>query len=481
MNRDIRSGVIQLSLLLTFWNREKCFDFWEVVVGFSSPRHHIRIMASDRHFPNTLADYKAPGGKEEKLKEQSIGPLAAFASVTEDDGVATTPPSYREHLFPSQEVFVKAALELRSEVVQSTYRRNGPRVNDPSMYVGVLGTGFLCLKVYLATGSEDDLALCLDIVDACSAGAQTMRPYVTFLCGQPGIYALGAVAAKYKGDKTRMNHYLALFDEVANQKALSSGPSEGGLGVPYELLYGRAGFLWAALFINKHLGEETVPWTVTGPVVQAIIQGGRAGAVQTKCPLMYQWHGTRYWGAAHGLVGIMHVLMHFPLSADAADDVKGVLRYMIKNRFVGGNYPSSEGNNRDRLVHWCHGAPGVALTLCKAAQVFPEEEQFRTAALEAGEVVWERGLLRRLGLCHGISGNAYVFLALYRLSGQKKHLHRAKMFAGFLHDRAFSLIATGEMHGGDHPHSLFEGLAGTACLWLDVAQPNNSRFPGFEL
>ncbi|KAG6541093.1 hypothetical protein Mapa_017532 [Marchantia paleacea] len=378
-------------------------------------------MATDRHFSNTLADYKPLAHREEELPEsQSIGPLVAFASTADDDVVVKVPPSFREHLFPSPELFLKAALELRNEVVQSTWRRNGPRVNDPTMYVGVLGTAFLCLKVYLSTGSEDDLVQCMDIVDACSAAAQTMRPYVTFLCGQPGIYALGAVAAKYKGDKTRMNHYLALFDEVSNERALSVGPAEGGLGMPYELLYGRAGFLWAALFINKHVGEETVPWTTTGPIVEAVIQAGRAGAAQTKCPLMYQWHCTRYWGAAHGL----------------ADGFEAV---------------------------------------------FPEEEEFRAAALEAGDVVWERGLLRRIGLCHGVSGNAYVFLALHRLSGGKKHLHRAKMFAGFLHDRAFSLISTGEMHGGDHPHSLFEGLAGTACLWLDVAQPANSRFPGYEL
>lgn len=33
--------------------------------------------------------------------------------------------------------------------------------------------------------------------------------------------------------------------------------------MPYELMYGRAGFLWAALFVNKYIGEETIPSTVT--------------------------------------------------------------------------------------------------------------------------------------------------------------------------------------------------------------------------
>ncbi|XP_057488627.1 lanC-like protein GCR2 [Actinidia eriantha] len=55
------------------------------------------------------------------------------------------------------------------------------------------------------------------------------------------------------------------------------------------------------------------------------------------------------------------------LKPDEVEDVKGTLRYMIQN-FPSGNYPSSEGSESDRLVHWCHGASGVALTLVKAAE-----------------------------------------------------------------------------------------------------------------
>lgn len=114
-------------------------------------------------------------------------------------------------------------------------------------------------------------------------------------------------------------------------------------------------------------------------------------------------------------------------------------------------------------------------------QVFPECEEFRQAAIDAGDVVWNRGLLRRLGFCHGVSGNAYVFLSLYRTVGGKRHLFRAQQFASFLQKNSQHLISTGEMHGGDHANSLYEGLAGTACLWLDVTRPDDSRFPGYEL
>lgn len=110
--------------------------------------------------------------------------------------------------------------------------------------------------------------------------------------------------------------------------------------------------------------------TTQDPIVKDVIKEGRRLSQQRGLPLMYAWHGKKYWGAAHGLAGIMHVLMDMQLNPEEQESVKGTLRYMIQNRFPSGNYPSSEGSSTDRLVHWCHGAPGVALTLCKAAKVF---------------------------------------------------------------------------------------------------------------
>jgi lantibiotic modifying enzyme len=210
-----------------------------------------------------------------------------------------------------------------------------------------------------------------------------------------------------------------------------------------------------------------------------IIRDGRTLST-IGCPLMYEWYGEKYWGAAHGLSGIMHVLLDMDLTKDDTECVKGTLRYMIQNRFPSGNYPVTEEDKHDRFVHWCHGAPGISLTLAKASQVFPEE-RFLEAIAEAAEVVWNRGLLKRVGICHGVSGNAYTFLALFRLTKKKEHLYRAKAFACFLLDRAKQLIADGIMHSGDEPYSLFEGQVGMAYLFLDMINPLDSRFPGYEL
>lgn len=113
--------------------------------------------------------------------------------------------------------------------------------------------------------------------------------------------------------------------------------------------------------------------------------------------------------------------------------------------------------------------------------MFPHEREFRDAAIEAGEVVWKSGLVEKAGLADGASGNAYVFLALYRLTGDVIYEDRAKAFGGFLYRNARHLITRTNSHGLDYGFSLFQGLAGVACLWSDLVRPENSRFPGFEL
>lgn len=377
--------------------------------------------------------------------------------------------------------FLSAALHLKDEVVQATWSNSSatPRKNL-SIYTGTLGTAFLCFRAYQATGNLQDLHLCRDIIQACSAASASMRQCPTFLLGVPGIFALGAAAAKCFGNKQEVDRYVKLLGEIGKESALVVSSDRNG--TPYELLYGRAGYLWATLFVNKQLGYEAISANIVRPILDSIIAGGRAKGSETSCPLMYQWHGKAYWGAAHGLAGIMHCLLHFQLKEEDTEAVKCVLKYMIENRFPESkNYPSRKGNKEDKLVQWCHGAPGLALTLCKAAEVFPEEPDFKKAAVEAAEVVWERGLLRKVGICHGISGNAYTFLALYRLLGEDVYLHRAKAFGCFLLDCARNLIASGDMHGGDHPYSLFEGLAGMSFLWLDLVNPESAKFPGYEV
>lgn len=62
---------------------------------------------------------------------------------------------------------------------------------------------------------------------------------------------------------------------------------------------------------------------------------------------------------------------------------------------------------------------------CLTLKVFGKEK-YLNAAIKCGEVVWNCGILKKgYGICHGVAGNAYSFLSLYKQTKDAKYLHRA--------------------------------------------------------
>lgn len=64
-----------------------------------------------------------------------------------------------------------------------TWKENGrsaSSVTDPTMYTGLLGTAFTCLRSYESTGDRKDLELCSEIVDSCADLARTFTRFLLF-------------------------------------------------------------------------------------------------------------------------------------------------------------------------------------------------------------------------------------------------------------------------------------------------------------
>nr|CAD7574156.1 unnamed protein product [Timema californicum] len=311
---------------------------------------------------------------------------------------------------------------------------------------------------------------------------------------------------------------VSLVPEVSNLKS----------DLPDEILYGRAGYLYNLLYLNKHIGPDTVSPDHIKQVVAALLQSGQQLARKEKrsVPLMYMWHGKYYIGGAHGISGILYMLLlvtsailqsgcnlahqekiKVPLMyrwygeyyVGAAHGISGILytlllakKYLFQTeldtllrptidylqgiRYPSKNFPSSLNSDSDRLVHWCHGAPGAVYLFTEAYKVFGDDQYMQTA-LDCGEVVWKRGLLAKgYSICHGVSGNAYTFLHLYQVTGDLKHLHRACQFA----DWCFT-YGKHQTQIPDRPLSLFEGIAGVIYFLFDIQEPNKAQFPGYSL
>ena len=85
-------------------------------------------------------------------------------------------------------------------------------------------------------------------------------------------------------------------------------------------------------------------------------------------------------------------------------------------RFKSGNIPSTIEDKDDALVHFCHGPTGAVYMFIAAYKMFKSRKYLKAAA-DCGEVIWHRGLLfKGNGLCHGIPGNTYPFLNLYKIA-----------------------------------------------------------------
>ena len=81
-------------------------------------------------------------------------------------------------------------------------------------------------------------------------------------------------------------------------------------------------------------------WCVLNPDAVADAAAGRPSA---GFPLMWQWHDKRYLGAAHGLCGILTILVHLSSLVQAlgcTEHLKGTIDALLRIRFASGNLPS---------------------------------------------------------------------------------------------------------------------------------------------
>ncbi|XP_034242373.1 lanC-like protein 2 isoform X2 [Thrips palmi] len=347
-----------------------------------------------------------------------------------------------------------------------------------SVYTGVSGVAMTLFFASRCINQELDQAA-KSLINSVSENPSRSR--VNFLNGSSGVLMLKAMINNNTESQELLNQrLLTLFKIVKNPQS----------DLPNELLYGRVGFLYTLLLMKScqmphHFSDSDIK-----DVVNIIIEQGRSLALKEKCqaPLKFKWHDKNYYGGAHGTAGILYLLLQakdYVNEGDLINYIQPTIDNLLQCRFQSGNLQSSEGSTSDRLVQWCHGAPGAVQLFCLAYEIF-EDKRYLAAAIQCGEVVWTRGLLRKgCGLCHGTSGNAYTFIALYQMCQKRKeftkidaakHLYRACAFA----DWCFHWERHRERLP-DRYYSLFEGLAGTAYFLTDMLNPLKAAFPAYTV
>jgi len=269
---------------------------------------------------------------------------------------------------------------------------------------------------------------------------------------------------------------------------------------------------------------------------RTIIQAGLSGAAdfierhgsEDAMPLMWSWIDTFYsLGLMHGITGILSVLLSTHLTRfeptlfeEHGEEIAGTItelcKISIKNN---GQLPMavppwpSEKTRASPLVQICHGAPGLLMLLACAGLNRPFARRFyKSLWVEAVHIaskrVWEQGIVSKGGgLCHGIAGNAWTLLALHDvfdyamipvecIDGCGEEVKRDLLKDGHLSgdwflERAVTMLLecrntrpfadSDKYRLPDNPYSLFEGLAGTVCAWMEAALTVRAKMRKMEL
>ncbi|XP_033331853.1 glutathione S-transferase LANCL1 isoform X1 [Megalopta genalis] len=406
------------------------------------------IMESTRYYDNPFEDY--PNPKAEQLVN------AATKEINEE---------YKEIIY-------KGTKKLLDRLEEN--QKHWLSHDDYSVYTGSAGIAYLFYHCGKCLDEPAYIDKAEELLRTCVSKFRSRRE-VTFLTGITGPLALYAVVLHSQGNKEELKNIITKL------KSLSPHVLNEDNDLPDELLYGRVGYLFALLFLNKHISPPPIEDKLIKQVIAITIKSGNiyASSRKYKTPIMYAWHNSEYLGGAHGLGGILYLLLQarpYLTQSQLENDINPALQFLQNLRYPSGNFPSSIGSNTDKLVHWCHGAPGMPMLFCLAYEIY-EDKKYLDTALQCGEVIWKRGLLKKgYGICHGVAGNAYAFLCLFQQTKDIKHLYRACKFAEWCID-----YGTHQTRSPDRPFSLFEGLAGTIYFLLDMQNPSSAKFPAYSV
>ncbi|KAF2750569.1 lanthionine synthetase C-like protein-like protein 1 [Sporormia fimetaria CBS 119925] len=231
-----------------------------------------------------------------------------------------------------------------------------------------------------------------------------------------------------------------------------------------EWLYGRSGYLYLLRLVRGAFRDNRE--------IQELIEDTADEVIENimDSPRPWKWHGKAYVGAVHGAIGIItQIVLTDPSWAPKLEAELGAL---LSYQYESGNFPSSLPPGRDRLVQFCHGAPGVVASLISIQKYFPEIQDRISRVVEKGrECIRERGLLTKEPcLCHGITGNA---LALE----DRDFEHFLTYTTG--HEMR-SMAKDGMLVKSDDPSALWCGEAGRAWAWAVADKKLEKRFLGYN-
>lgn len=146
-----------------------------------------------------------------------------------------------------QSKIVSSSEEIWNSLENSWYTLD---FSDYSVYTGTAGIALLKLKKFgddQKNLKEAKTLLCLD---------RLRNRRHTFICGDTGPLAIGAVICNKLGEKEEAKHHI---DRLIGMQGDAVNVNSK---LPNEILYGRAGYLYSLLYVNKHISPPPIDGVV---------------------------------------------------------------------------------------------------------------------------------------------------------------------------------------------------------------------------
>jgi Lanthionine synthetase C-like protein len=120
------------------------------------------------------------------------------------------------------------------------------------------------------------------------------------------------------------------------------------------MLVGRCGYVLGIKWLQRQINNEIIPPSEMRKMVRIMIKSGKnyAAKHKLKIPLMYQYHGREYLGAAHGISAILFAMLDTELDDIDMIDVRASIDAILDLQDESGNFPSKFDKNESHLVHW---------------------------------------------------------------------------------------------------------------------------------
>ena len=302
---------------------------------------------------------------------------------------------------------------------------------DISVYNGVAGISLFLSDFFRVTGTAKARDLALGANQWCTANEHTVIGKRRGLCdGWTGIGMAWLHAYTAINESSLLTEAYTAADRLIQMDA---GPAT-------EFLIGAAGEgiflirLWEATRKDAYLegALKQAQW------LESVAKRNEFGV---HWPLIVN-DATHepFLGFVHGPAGIGHffLLLYEATGEPRWSDLCRKIADMLLKRAVpdrgGLNWPQFVHESEATRCQWCHGSPGVGLFFTKAYAVL-EEEAYLETAKAAGETTYAYGDVRaNPSQCHGLAGNAELFIELAKITGDKTWSERAFEFA----QKAFS-------------------------------------------